>query len=40
MNILTRALQLDDLTIEEIGPIKTDITGLGFLFNFLAEQVS
>jgi len=40
MNILTRALQLDDLTIEEIGPIKTDITGLGFLFNFLAEQIT
>ena len=40
MNVLSKVLQLDDFSIEEIGPIRVDIHGLGFLFNWLAEEVN
>merc|ERR1711926_70396 len=40
MNVLSKVLQLDDFSIEEIGPIRVDIHGLGFLFNWLAEEIT
>jgi len=39
-NIITKVLVLDELSIEEIGPIKTRVTGLTRLFNWLAEDIA